>query len=147
MSKAFNIAMLCCGVSIFFSAGALAGDVLPAGAVLEEESYVFTIEEATELLRRVEELEIKEERLNYYLELEPIHEQKFTLYQSNIDLYKFQVTEYQHILNISQLEIDRLHKRQKWRWLENYGMLFIGVAVTTSSFLIADAVTDHMQQN
>ena len=147
MRKVLKFAILCFIACTLFPGSTLAGDVMPSGTVLEEDSYVFTIEEATELLRRVEELEKKEEQLNYYLELEPIHEQKFTLYQSNIDLYKFQVTEYQHILNISQLEIDRLHKRQKWRWLENYGMLFIGVAITTSSFLIADAVTDHMQEN
>jgi len=124
-----------------------AGDIMPSGTVLETESYVFTVDEAKELLKRIEELEIKEEKLNYYLELEPIREEKYRLNSANIDLYKFQVTEYQSIVSMNRLEIDRLHKREKWRWLENYGMLFLGVAITTGSFVAADAVSDHMRTN
>ena len=124
-----------------------AGDIMPAGTVLENESYVFTVDEAKELLKRIEELEIKEEKLNYYLELEPIREEKYRLNTANIDLYKFQITEYQSIVSMNRIEIDRLHKREKWRWLENYGMLFLGVAITTGSFMAADAVSDHMRSN
>ena len=128
-------------------AKSFAGDVMPKGTVLEEEAYVFTIEEAESLLGRIEELERKEEQLRYHLELEDINEQKFSLYKSNIDIYKFQVTEYQKIMDMSNLEINRLHKRQKFRWLENYGMLFLGVAIATTSFVIADSVTDEMRAN
>ena len=129
------------------SSNSHAGDVMPAGTVLENESYVFTVDEAKELLKRIEELEIKEEKLNYYLELEPIREEKYGLRTANIDLYKFQITEYQSIATMNRLEISRLHKREKWRWLENYGMLFLGVAITTGSFLATDAVSDHMRSN
>ena len=136
-----------CFVPIFISSVSYAGDIMPAGTVLGEESYVFTVDEAKDLLKRIEELEIKEEKLNYYLELEPIKEEKFRLNNANIDLYKFQITEYDRMVHMNRIEIDRLQKREKWRWLENYGMLFLGVALTTGGFLAADAITDHMESN
>ena len=134
-------------IAFAFGNIAFAGDIMPAGTVLENESYVFTVDEAKDLLKRIEELEIKEEKLNYYLELEPIREEKYRLNNANIDLYKFQISEYQSIVAMNRLEISRMHKREKWRWLENYGMLFLGVAITTGSFLAADSMADHMRTN
>ena len=52
-----------CIFAITFSNIALAGDIKPEGHVLTEKSYVFTIEEATKLLKRIEELEAKEKEL------------------------------------------------------------------------------------
>ena len=43
-----------------------AGDIVPAGTELTEESYVFTVEEATALLKRIEDLEAKEVELEKY---------------------------------------------------------------------------------
>jgi len=148
MGFIYKVFCLClCFVTIFISSVSYAGDIMPAGTVLDEESYVFTVDEAKDLLKRIEELEIKEEKLNYYLELEPIKEEKFRLNNANIDLYKFQITEYDRIVHMNRIEIDRLQKREKWRWLENYGMLFLGVAITTGGFLATDAITDHMESN
>ena len=67
------------------------------------------------------------------------------MYQSNIDLYSFQITEYQNIMRINQDEILRLEKRNKYRWLENYGMLAIGIGLTIGAFVTADHITDHME--
>ena len=144
----FSFKIFCIVLFLFFTnSHSYAGDIMPAGTVLENESYVFTVDEAKDLLKRIEELEIKEEKLNYYLELEPIREEKYRLNTANIDLYKFQIIEYQSIVSMNRAEINRLHKREKWRWLENYGMLFLGVAITTGSFMAADAVSDHMRSN
>ena len=124
-----------------------AGDIMPEGTVLAQESYVFTVDEAKDLLKRIEDLEKKEEKLNYYIELEAIRDEKYRLTEANIDLYKFQISEYQNIVTANTLELNRLHKRDKNRWLENYGMLFLGMAITTGTFLAADAINDHMESN
>ena len=65
------------------SNNAWAGDVLPAGTVLEEESYVFTVDEATRLLQRIDELEQKELQLQEYIQLDIINRQKIELYDAN----------------------------------------------------------------
>ena len=130
-------------ILFLFSPNVFAGDVLPAGTVLEEDSYVFTIEEATSLLQRVEELEKKEESLNYYIDLDALSRQKFTLYESNIDLLNFQITEYNNIVQLNGRELERMHKRARLNWLENYGMLILGAVITTTGFIIVDQITDN----
>ena len=52
---------------VFCPSASWAGDVIKAGTTLEEDSYVFTIEEATNLLQRIEELEVKEKELRYII--------------------------------------------------------------------------------
>ena len=123
---------------------AFAGDIVPAGTTLEEESYVFTVDEATRLLERISELEQKELQLEQYIQLDLVNQDKIRLYDSNIDLYNFQISEYQRIVALNSSEITRLHKRARLNWLENYGMLILGVALTTTSFIIADQVTDNV---
>ena len=71
-----------------------AGDVIKAGTTLEEDSYVFTIEEATNLLQRVEELEAKEQELNKYKELEVLRVQQVDLYKINLDYSRAQIDRY-----------------------------------------------------
>lgn len=122
-----------------------AGDIMTKGTVLSEDSYVFSIDEATDLLNRIEELEKKEQQLDLYIELDLLQKEKERMYQSNIDLYSFQITEYQNIMRINQDEILRLEKRNKYRWLENYGMLAIGIGLTIGAFVTADHITDHME--
>tara|TARA_B100000131_G_C17978035_1_gene557400 strand:+ start:491 stop:937 length:447 start_codon:yes stop_codon:yes gene_type:complete len=123
---------------------AFAGDIVPAGTTLQEESYVFSVDEATRLLQRIEELEIKEQQLDEYIQLDLINQQKIDLYSANVDLYNFQISEYQRIIALNTLEIDRMHKRARFNWLENYGMLFLGAALTTASFIVADRITDDV---
>ena len=120
-----------------------AGDIMSAGTTLKEDSYVFSIEEATDLLKRVEELESKEKQLEHYIELDTLSSHKFLLYDSNIELLGYQISEYDKLVKLNSLEVDRLHKRAKFNSLENYGMLVLGMVITTAGFIVVDKITDN----
>jgi arginyl-tRNA synthetase len=124
---------------------AYAGDVMTAGTELSEDSYVFTIDEATELLRRVEELEAKEAELERYKELESLRLQQVDLYKVNINFYENQIERYTHLNGINQDLIDRYNKRDRLQTWENIGFLTLGIGLTIGAFLAADAITDHME--
>jgi len=49
--------------TIIFSNIAYGSDVMKSGAILQEDSIVFSVDEADDLRKRIEELELKEERL------------------------------------------------------------------------------------
>tara|TARA_B100000131_G_C18116347_1_gene611420 strand:+ start:1415 stop:1873 length:459 start_codon:yes stop_codon:yes gene_type:complete len=124
-----------------------AGDVMPEGTVLTEESYVFTIDEATRLLQRVEELEAKEEKLNLYLELDLVRTQQLDLYRSSLDLSRQQINYYVDLQSIDQGLIDRYNRRARFQTLENVGFLTLGIALTFGAFLATDSINDHMRTN
>ena len=133
-------------VSIIFTPNICwAGDVVPAGTELTEESYVFTIEEATALLARVEELEAKELELQRYIELEALRVQQVDLYRLNLDYSKTQIDRYIHLNEINQDLLDRYNKRDRLQTLENIGFLALGMALTVGAFVAADAITDQME--
>jgi hypothetical protein len=124
-----------------------AGDIVKAGTTLEEDSYVFTIDEATNLLARIEELEAKELELNRYKELEVLRVQQIDLYKLNLDYTQSQVDRYAHLVDINQDLLDSYSKRNRLQTLENIGFLSLGIAITVTAFLGADAITDHMEVN
>ena len=132
-------------VMIFSPSVAYAGDIVPAGTELAEDSYVFSIEEATDLLRRIEELEAKEEELMRYRQLEEIRLQQIDLYRVNIDFYEQQIGRYTHLNSINQDLIDRYNKRDRLQTWENIGFLALGITLTVGAFMGADAITDHME--
>ena len=125
----------------------IAGEVVPAGTTLEKESYVFTIDEATRLLQRVEELEIKEKKLEQYILLDSVRTQQIDLYKYNLDLTRGQLDSYVKMQAIDQDLIDRYNKRNRFQTLENVGFLALGISLTIGAFLAADSITDHMETN
>ena len=133
-------------VSIIFAPSiSWAGDVVPAGTELTEDSYVFTIEEATALLTRVEELEAKELELNKYKELEALRLQQIDLYKLNLDYSQSQMERYAQLNITNQNLIDRYNKRDRLQTWENIGFLALGMALTVGAFVAADAITDQME--
>lgn len=122
-----------------------AGDIVKAGTTLEEDSYVFTIDEATALLNRIEELEAKELELNNYRELEALRVQQIDLYKLNLDYSQSQVDRYAHLTEINQDLIDKYNRRDRFQTLENIGFLSLGIAITIAAFVGADAITDQME--
>jgi hypothetical protein len=122
-----------------------AGDIVTAGTELTVDSYVFTIEEATNLLNRVEELEAKEKELERYIELEALRVQQIGLYKLNLDYSQSQVDRYAHLNVINQDLIDRYNKRDRLQTWENIGFLALGMALTVGAFVAADAITDQME--
>lgn len=128
-------------------ATSFAGDVMPAGTTLEADSYVFTIEEATKLLKRVEELEAKELELSRYKELEALRVQQVDLYKLNLDYSKSQTDRYAHMVKMDQQIIDKYNRRDRLQTLENIGFLTLGAAIVVTAFIGADAITDEMSAN
>ena len=122
-----------------------AGDIVTAGTELTADSYVFTIEEATNLLNRIEELEAKEKELDRYIELESLRIQQIDLYKLNLDYTQSQVDRYAHLNVINQDLIDRYNKRDRLQTWENIGFLALGMALTVGAFVAADAITDQME--
>ena len=124
-----------------------AGDIIQKGTVLEEDSYVFTIEEATRLLNRVDELEKKEEALQKYIQLDEIRTRQVDLYKLNLDYTSTQLDYYIDLSHTNQSLIDRYSKRKRYDTIENIGFLVLGVALTTTSFIVTDNIIDGMNQN
>jgi|TARA_R110001583_G_scaffold16234_18_gene66336 hypothetical protein len=125
---------------------AIAGEVMPAGTQLEEDSYVFSIEEATRLLERVEELEAKEDALNKYVELDILRDQQIDLYRINLNYTQTQLGYYIDLSHTNQDLIDRYDRRNRYHWLENLGFLALGIGLSTASFVVADNITDQMER-
>ena len=126
---------------------AYAGDIVEAGTTLEERSYVFTVDEATRLLQRVEVLEAKELELDRYVQLEAIRAEQINLYELNLSYSRTQLQYYSDLSVVNQNLIDKYHKRQRFNELENIGFLALGMALTVGAFLAADAITDQMETN
>jgi hypothetical protein len=122
-----------------------AGDIVAAGTELAEDSYVFTIEEATSLLNRIEELEAKEAELARYVELEALRVQQIGLYKLNLDYSQSQIDRYAQLNITNQDLIDRYNKRDRLQTWENIGFLALGMALTVGAFVTADAITDQME--
>ena len=139
------IAFIIMASIVFCPSASWAGDVIKAGTTLEEDSYVFTIEEATNLLQRIEELEVKEKELNKYKELEILRVQQVDLYKINLDYSQSQIDRYISLNQMNQDLIDRYHSRDRLQTWENIGFLSLGVAITVAAFMGADAITDDME--
>jgi hypothetical protein len=122
-----------------------AGDIMPAGTELAEDSYVFTIEEATNLLNRIEELEAKEIELTKHIELEALRVHQIDLYKLNLDYSRTQIDRHIQLNQTNQDLIDRYNKRDRLQTWENIGFLALGMALTVGAFVAADAITDQME--
>ena len=130
---------------IFTPSISWAGDIVSAGTELTEDSYVFTVEEATNLLLRIEELEVKEKELERYIKLEALRVQQADLYRLNLDYSSAQIDRYIHLNTINQDLIDRYNKRDRLQTWENIGFLALGISLTVVAFVGADAITDQME--
>jgi hypothetical protein len=134
-------------LSLFFPAGnAYAGDILPAGTILEQESYVFTIEEATGLKNQIEGLEKNLASLTLelakYKELETVRSQQIDFYKLNEGYYQLQISGYKELQLLDRDLLNKYRKRDKLQTLENIGFLSLGIGLTIGSFLLADSATD-----
>ena len=119
-----------------------AGDIKNKGYTLKEKSYVFNIEEAENLMERIQELESKERKLEAYIELEDIWNNKNDLYISNEAYYKKQISNLEEInsANYNLLkDYSKMRKRNRW---ENTAYFILGTAATIGSFIVVDKITD-----
>lgn len=126
---------------------AYAGEPMAAGTVLEEDSYVFTIEEAQNLLLRIEELEKKEDQLEEYKNLTFNLEEQIKLQKFTIELKDLQINEYNNLKVLTDDRLRKIEKREKAAKLERWGFLALGVGLTAGSILVADKIDDFAESN
>lgn len=138
---------LICIIALIFPSVAMAGDIKPEGHVLTEKSYVFTIDEATRLLKRIEELEAKEKQLNSYVRLEGLRLKQIDLYKINLDYSQSQNTRYLGLINTQGELLDKYNKRDRLQTWENLGYLALGITLTIGVFFATDAIIDSMERN
>jgi len=138
---------LICIFALIFSSVAMAGDIKPEGHVLTEKSYVFTIDEATRLLKRLEELEAKEKQLNSYVKLESLRLKQIDLYKINLDYSQGQNLRYIGLINTQGELLEKYNKRDRLQTWENFGYLALGITLTIGAFFATDAIIDSMERN
>jgi len=119
-----------------------AGDVMKSGSVLTQDSYVFTIAEATSLMNKIKDYEVMELELKKYKDLEAIRIMQIDAYILNEGFYIAQTKRYKDLHLLDQELLDKFRKRDRLQTVENIGFLSLGVALTIGSFLLADAATD-----
>lgn len=133
--------------SIIFSSNAFAGDIVPAGTTLPEDSYVFSIDEAEALMIRVKELEAKEVELEKYRELEVVRLEQINLYKFNEEFYSLQIDRYKQLDLTNQSLIDRYQRRNRFQSAENTGFFILGMAITFGSIAAANAIVANQNAN
>jgi len=147
MSLKKTLPVFICIFALIFPSVAMAGDIKPEGHVLTEKSYVFTIDEATRLLKRLEELEAKEKQLNSYVRLESLRLKQIDLYKINLDYSQAQNTRYIGLINTQGELLEKYNKRDRLQTWENLGYLALGITLTIGAFFATDAIIDSMERN
>ncbi len=134
-----------------FSKSAMAGDFMKSGETLSEDSYVFNVEEATDLMNRLYQLEQENEKqkkiLEQYKLLDDVQAQEGINYKSLLDTKELQIEEYQ---KLRTLELDRIHKLERHlnsSRFENWGFLALGVGLTVGSIILADKIDDNLEKS
>ena len=122
---------------------AFAGDIMPAGTVLDEESYVFTIEAAKRLQDRLFELEKKEKLLIEYEKLEELYSKKILLYEDNIKILNRKSDNLDQIIFALENQNKELDKKVKYNDLENSLIIGGTVITTVLAFIAVDYINDN----
>lgn len=129
--------------NLIFTPAANAGEIVAAGETLTEESYVFTVEEATSLMQRIQELEAKEAELEKYKELEEVRLKQIDLYKLNEEFYLTQIDRYNKLDSTNQELIQRYQRRDKLSSLERAGYFVLGVGLSFGAISAANAIVSN----
>ena len=122
---------------------AIAGDIKPAGTVLDKESYVFTIEAAKRLQDRLFELEKKEKLLIEYEKLEELYSKKILLYEDNIKILNRKSDNLDQIILALENQNKELNKKVRYNDLENCLIIGGTVITTVLTFIAVDYINDN----
>lgn len=130
---------------------AQAGNYMAKGSVLKEDSYVFNIIEATDLMEKMSELEKETNQQKALIEQYKLLDQNTKDQNFNLnDLLKtkeLQLQEYEKLHTLDQNRIQQLDKQANHSKIENWLFLGAGVAITVGAILVADKIDDQIQTN
>ncbi len=151
MNKFFATLMCLLAISNLIVAPAFASERVPAGTVLEEESYVFTIDEAQRMQILISELEQtiekQKEALDLRKDLDLLQVRKFDQCQESIVFQESQIYKYQEWQALDMSRIHQLEKQRRGDKAEKWGAFGLGVAITIGSILVADKIDDAIENN
>lgn len=138
-------------ISIIIPTNSFSAERVDKGTVLEEDSMVFSIEEAQDMAKYISKLE---EELKNSQDL--IREKNFLidnqnsqllLYSEFEDLKQKQILKYQEIQKIDEDRIKKLEKRLNFKKIEN-GIWFAGGIISAISIIvIADQLDDRVLES
>jgi len=134
-------------IELLFVGSMLAGDQLPAKTVLQRESYVMSIEEATKLKARIEDLEKKEKLLGQYVILNELLEKQSGYYKKNIEFQDLQIKKYESLMDSKDDQIKILLKQESSSFAKKIILFGSGVLMTAGSIYVADKLDDSIEKN
>jgi len=146
MRLGFFLAMFAL-LNIIVPVSAYASEEMHAGDVLEEDSLVFSMDEAQDLKVRIEDLEGKETLLWEYISLTDVQGKQIDSLEEIIESKDVLIAKHQEIHELDDMAIKRLDKQVKRRKLENVGSFIGGVLVAIALVLVADKVDDQMEND
>ena len=120
-----------------FILNAFGGDIMTKGTVLDEDSYVFTIEEAEKLKERVLELEKKEEQIVLYEELVQKYEKQEKLFDLSNQYKEEYIENLKKVNTNNQLIIDTYMNKNKFSKYERVSYFALGIGFAYSAVYVA----------
>jgi len=130
---------------------AFAVERVPAGTIIKEESFVFTVEEAQKMQQYISELEEtikqRDELLVLKDELIKTQEAKTFRLQESIILRDNQIYKYQEWQAIDLERVRQLERQRRYDKIEKWGALVLGIGLTVGSVLVADQIDDFAENN
>lgn len=122
-----------------------AGDEMKAGAVLKEDSYVFTMQEADTLKTKIEELEKKEKLLLQYQELSSLRLQQNEILKNSITLKDQQISLYKEVASEREEQIKIINRNKKTDLIANSLVFVAGIIFAGASIYTADKLDDSLE--
>lgn len=128
---------------------AYAGDYKKSGTTLTEDSYVFTVEEATDLMNKMSALEQELEKQNQIIEqyklLDQIQEEEDLTFTELMNVKDLQLSQYKQLHTLDTDRIKQLNRQVNSSKFEKWFFMGLGAGVTIGSILIADKIDDNIE--
>lgn len=148
MKKIFNILKILL-LNFVIITTSFAGNYMESGTTLTENSYVFNIEEANDLMNRLYYLEQENENqkklLEEYKKLDQTQINNNDNLSELIKIKELQLSEYKEIHQIDVNRIKQLSRQKDSSVIKDLAFLGLGFSIGLGSILIADKVDDNIE--
>nr|BDD46256.1 hypothetical protein 88 [bacterium] len=132
---------------LLFPSEAFASEIMSAGEVLPSDSLVFTIEEGNNLRKRIEELELKEEKLIHTEDLIEVKDEKIETLEGLMEIKDQQIDEWKALGELYTDRLDKLERRERLNSWKYIGWFAAGVVVSGGAIYLGDKIGDEMEIN
>lgn len=132
--------------SLIFSPAVFASESMEAGSVLPQDSIVFSLDEADDLRKRIEELEAAERKKDLLDDLVLIQEQEKDTLKELLEIKQGQVDQWKEFSILHEERVKRLERKDKIKRLENAGWFILGIGVAGGAIVLGDKIGDTMER-